>query len=471
MAALQGVKAGLSGYQAWQAAEQGGMTADNASQFVGISLSLGTQKSSSKQVLEQQVSQGSNVNAGRDLSIQARGVEGQGGDLNVVGSGLKAGRDLTLDAAQDINLEAAANTQKLTGSNKSSGGNVGISLGVSDSGAGLSIFANANTGRGMEKGSGTTWEEAKLDAGNQVKLSSGRDATLQGAQVNGKRIVADIGRDLTLQSLQDSDRFDAKQQNVSAGGSFTFGTMTGSGYVSASQSKLKSRYDSVQEQTGLFAGQGGYQIDVGQHTQLDGAVIGSTADAEKNRLSTGTLGWSDIRNKAEFSSQQQSVGISSSGSAGQQFLGNMASGLVSGLSRNGEDSSSTRAAVSEGQIDIRDTENQQQDVASLNRDVEHAHQALSPIFDKEKEQRRLREVQAIAEIGSQVMDIVRTEGQIKATREGKEALERQGIRQPGAGASSDERKAYQDALVNSQAYKDAMAPTGRVATTSAPPRP
>ncbi|MDI6529515.1 VENN motif pre-toxin domain-containing protein, partial [Pseudomonas otitidis] len=55
---------------------------------------------------------------------------------------------------------------------------------------------------------------------------------------------------------------------------------------------------------------------------------------------------------------------------------------------------------------------------------------------------------------------VRTEGQIKATREGKEALERQGIRQPGPGASADERKAYQDALVNSQAYKDAMAPYG-----------
>ncbi|MGA4635499.1 hemagglutinin repeat-containing protein [Pseudomonas solani] len=460
MAALQGVKAGLSGYQAWQAAEQGGMTADNAGEFVGISVSLGTQKSSSKQVLEQQVSQGSNVNAGRDLSIQARGAEGQGGDLTVVGSGLKAGRDLTLDAAQDIHLDAAANTQKLTGSNKSGGGNVGISLGVSDSGIGLSIFANANTGLGMEKGSGTTWEEAKLDAGNQVKLSSGRDATLQGAQVSGERIVADIGRDLILQSQQDSDRFDAKQQNVSAGGSFTFGSMTGSGYVSVNQSKLKSRYDSVQEQTGLFAGEGGYQIDVGQHTQLDGAVIGSTADADKNRLSTGTLGWSDIRNKAEFNSQQQSAGISSSGTAGQQFLGNMASGLVSGSNRSGEDSSTTRAAVSEGQIDIRDAENQQQDVAILNRDVEHAHQALSPIFDKEKEQRRLREVQAIAEIGTQVMDIVRTEGQIKATREGKEALERQGIRQPGAGASAEDRDAYQKALVNSQAYKDAMAPYG-----------
>nr|WP_059391470.1 hemagglutinin repeat-containing protein [Pseudomonas toyotomiensis] len=461
MAALQGVKAGLSGYQAMQAAEMGGgMTAENAGQFFGISLSLGTQKSSSKQVQEQQVSQGSNVNAGRDLSVDATGSEGGGGDLRVTGSRLQAGRDLSLKAAQDIQLEAAANTQKLTGSNKSGGGSVGVSLGVSDSGAGLSIFANANVGKGSEKGNGTTWSETTVDAGRQVSLDSGRDTSLVGSQVSGESITAKVGRDLELRSLQDSDRFDAKQQNVSAGASFTFGTMTGSGYVSVSQNKLKSRYDSVQEQTGLFAGQGGYQIDVGQHTQLDGAVIGSTAEADKNRLSTGTLGWSDIRNMAEFSSQQQSVSVSSSGSVGDQFLGNMAGGMLSGLSRGDKDSSATRAAVSDGTIEIRDTQNQQQDVASLNRDVEHAHEALSPIFDKEKEQRRLREVQAIAEIGSQVMDVVRTEGQIKASRAGKAELERQGIHEPGAGASPKEREAYQTALVNTKAYKDSMAPYG-----------
>ncbi|MBA4288222.1 MAG: adhesin [Pseudomonas sp.] len=461
MAALQGVKAGLSGYQAMQAAEMGGgMTAENAGQFFGISLSLGTQKSSSKQNQEQQISQGSNLNAGRDLSIEATGNQGVGGDIQIAGSALQAGRDLSLQAAQDLKLEAAANTQKVTGSNKSGGGNVGVSLGVSDGGAGLSIFANANTSTGKEKGNGTTWTETTADAGRQVSLSSGRDTALQGAQVSGERIVADVGRDLRLQSLQDSDRFDAKQKSLSAGGSFTFGTMTGSGYVSASQNKLKSRYDSVQEQTGLFAGQGGYQVDVGKHTQLDGAVIGSTAEADKNRLSTGTLGWSDINNKAEFSSQQQSAGVSSNGGVGQQFLGNMAGGLLSGLSRSGEDSSTTRAAVSEGQIEIRDTQNQQQDVASLNRDVESAHQALSPIFDKEKEQRRLREVQAIAEIGSQVMDVVRTHGQINANREGKAELERKGIHEPGAGATDKEREAYQTALLSSTAYKDAMAPYG-----------
>ncbi|MCP1604874.1 hypothetical protein [Pseudomonas citronellolis] len=44
------------------------------------------------------------------------------------------------------------------------------------------------------------------------------------------------------------------------------------------------------------------------HTQLDGSVIASTAEADKNRLSTGTLGWSSIDNKADYKSQQQSVG-------------------------------------------------------------------------------------------------------------------------------------------------------------------
>ncbi|AOF00686.1 hypothetical protein SMQE08_19270 [Serratia marcescens] len=87
-----------------------------------------------------------------------------------------------------------------------------------------------------------------------------------------------MGRDLTLQSEQDSDRYDAKQQNASAGGSFTFGSMTGSANVSASKDKLHSNFDSVKEPTGLFAGKGGYDVKVKEHTQLDGAVIASTAD-------------------------------------------------------------------------------------------------------------------------------------------------------------------------------------------------
>ncbi|MCR3789191.1 hemagglutinin repeat-containing protein, partial [Pseudomonas aeruginosa] len=176
LSALQGIKAGLSGVQAWQAAQQsGGMTGENSAQFVGISASLGSQKSSSRQRQEQQISQGSTLTAGGNLNIIATGsgAVGEDGDLRVQGSKLQAGKDLQLIANRDVVLEAAANTQKLDGKNKSSGGAVGVSVGVGSGEAGISIFANANKGAGKEIGNGTTWTETTLDAGQKASLVSG----------------------------------------------------------------------------------------------------------------------------------------------------------------------------------------------------------------------------------------------------------------------------------------------------------
>ncbi|MDC9607375.1 hemagglutinin repeat-containing protein [Xenorhabdus griffiniae] len=107
-------------------------------------------------------------------------------------------------------------------------------------------------------------------------------------------VTADAGRNLHLASEQDKDHYNSKQENACAGASFTYGSMNGSASVNASRDKLHSTFDSVNEQTGIFAGKGGFDIQVGEHTQLDGAVIASHADKDKNRLETGTLGFSDI---------------------------------------------------------------------------------------------------------------------------------------------------------------------------------
>ncbi len=64
--------------------------------------------------------------------------------------------------------------------------------------------------------------------------------------------------------------------------------------------------------------------------------------------------------------------------------------------------------MSEGGLLLRDTAKQVQYITTLSRDVEQANNALSPIFNKEKEQKRLKQAQLIGEIGAQVMDIVRT---------------------------------------------------------------
>ncbi|WP_350023461.1 hemagglutinin repeat-containing protein [Pseudomonas protegens] len=463
LSALQGIKAGLTGVQAWQAAQQGGgMNGDNIGQFVGISISLGSQQSSSKQTQEQVVSQGSSLTSGNNLSIVAAGsgTAATDGDIRVQGSQLKAGNNVLLAAERDIQLEAAANRQKLDGKNSSSGGAIGVSLGVGPNGAGLSIFANGNKGVGKEKGTGTTWTETTLDAGNQASLISGRDATLKGAQVNADKITAKVGRDLTLQSLQDTDDYKSKQSNVSGGASFTFGTMTGSASVSVSQSKIDSKYQSVQEQTGLFAGKGGYQVEVGKHTQLDGSVIASTAEADKNRLSTGTLGWSDLKNEAEYKSQMQSASVSSGNGGADGFTSNMPSGMLIAYNHGGSASGTTSSAISNGTLDIRDPGQQKQDIATLSRDVEHANGSISPIFDKEKEQKRLREVQLIGEIGTQVTDIVRTEGQLKADKDASDELEKLGIHRPGKNASKEDLENYQKQLIATDAYKQVMGKYG-----------
>ena len=158
---------------------------------------------------------------------------------------------------------------------------------------------------------------------------------LTGAQASGEKVTVDVGRNLALESQQDSDRYDAKQQNASAGGSFTFGSMTGSVNVSASKDKLHSNFDSVKEQTGLFAGQGGYDVKVKKHTQLDGAVIASQADKEKNRLDTGTLGWTDIHNQADYSATHSGGSFSTGGPVDKDLLTNMAGGMLSGANHSG----------------------------------------------------------------------------------------------------------------------------------------
>ncbi|WP_244986342.1 VENN motif pre-toxin domain-containing protein [Rosenbergiella epipactidis] len=90
--------------------------------------------------------------------------------------------------------------------------------------------------------------------------------------------------------------------------------------------------------------------------------------------------------------------------------------LVNGLAVAGNkeksDSSTTHAAVSDGTIIINDSAKQQQNVDDLSRDVAHANQTLSPIFDKEKEQQRMQTLQLIGEIGNQAADIARTQGDI-----------------------------------------------------------
>ena len=196
----------------------------------------------------------------------------------------------------DITLQSAQNSESTVGKNSSKGGNVGVGIGAGSGGYGISVSAGVNAGKGHENGNGLTHTETRLDAGSNLSLTSGRDTTLTGAQASGEKVTVDVGRNRRWKASGTATAM-TPQTQMSGGISVPIGAGSGSANFSASSDKLHSNFDSVKEQTGLFAGKGGYDVKVKEHTQLDGAVIASTADKDKNRLDTGTLGWTDIHNR------------------------------------------------------------------------------------------------------------------------------------------------------------------------------
>ncbi|HDT6519898.1 TPA: glycohydrolase toxin TNT-related protein [Klebsiella aerogenes] len=190
-------------------------------------------------------------------------------------------------------------------------------------------------------------------------------------------------------------------------------------------------------------------IAAGNQAHIGGAdLIASTATADKNSLDTGTLGFSDLHNEADFKTQHSGISISGAGSFGDQFKGNMPGGMIAAAGNSGHAEGTTQAAVADGTIIIRDKDNQKQDVANLSRDTEHANDSISPIFDKEKEQNRLKEIGMISDIGGQVADIARTQGELSAL---KAAQDKYGP--VPADATEEQRQAYLAKLRDTPEYK------------------
>lgn len=387
LAALKGMKAGLQGVQAQQAGQLAGLEeGGSATDAFGVNVSYGSNASKSVTKTEQNTASGSSLSAGDNINLTATGKkEGSLGNLTVQGSRVDASKEINLTAKNDIDLTSATNTQKVDGKNESKG----MSLGVSYGADGFSVNASVNQGKGFEKGNSQFYTDTEVTVGKQLKIESGKDTALTGAQVSGETVKANIGGDLTLNSQQITDKYDSKQTSDSLGGGLSQAG-GGSINVNASKTEMHSDYQSVDKQTGINAGKGGFDITVGNHTQLDGAVISSTADADKNKLDTGTLGFGDIKNKAEYKVESQSGGFSSGGSPfTDQLAGNVAGSLLTNVNNKGKESNTTHAAVSEGQLIIRDKDNQKQDINELSRDTDNAHEKLNTIFDKEKEQKRI----------------------------------------------------------------------------------
>ncbi|HCV65646.1 MAG TPA: filamentous hemagglutinin [Serratia sp.] len=406
--AVQAARAGWVNSEA-SADQAQGLAKGELSNSVKVQLSVGASKSTSESELAQNQVRGSNLTAGGDATLVATGSKGTSGDLHVSGSGI-TGNKVTLAAKNDLLLDAAGNNRDQTSKNNSSGWNAGVHISLGQE-TGIGASASGYQSKGATDGKSTEYVNTRVNARDELSLSSGRDTTLSGAQALGDKIKVDAGRDLSISSLQDTDDYHSWQKDVSGGASFTFGSMSGSASLSMSQTKIDSEYASVGDQSGLFAGDKGFDINVGNHTQLNGGVIASTADSIKNQLSTGTLGWDAIDNKAEYNASSSGFGISTSGPTG------------GGLAKDkGKASGTTQSAVAEGNIDIRNTTDQTQDIAGLSRDTDNANGRIDKIFDEAKVKDNLAFAQGVAQLSTQLVSDYGNQQMLQAQRAAAEKL-------------------------------------------------
>lgn len=385
---------------------------------INVSISLGTQKSSSTVVQRSDTSAASTLAAGNDVSLQASGA-GTESHITVRGSQIKAGNNAALAAEGDINLLAAADSAQQESDSRGSSASVGIGFSLGGSQNGFSLNLGVAGNRGESDGEDITHANTRVDAGNTLLLQSGRDTNIRGAVATGKQVVADVGRDLNIESLQDTSTYQVDEKSMSAGLSlcippFCYGASSISGNFG--KTDIDSEYASVVEQSGIRTGDGGFQIKVGGNTDLAGAVITSTDKASadgRNTLSTATLTTRDIKNEATYEGSSVSIGGGYGANIGKDQQGNAQAGstqtpgstlpneggfsstLPVALGAKDDASSVTRSGISAADIEIRDDAGQQaltgstaeQTVASLNRDVStdrDTSNALKPIFDEEE---------------------------------------------------------------------------------------
>lgn len=353
---------------------------------ISLRIGIGASSASAETKTHEERSYGSKIHSQGDVTIAATG-----GDLNVIGSEIN-GKNVALAAANDLNLLSQEEAHSSKSTNRNGSGEIGFSIGSQ-----TGIYVSASAGRGKAVGNGVTHAESTVTASDRLTIVSGNDTTIQGAQLRGDSVVGNIGGNLLIKSEQDTDDYASKQQQIGASVTFGYG-----GSFSYNQSKTNSHYTSVNEVSGIGAGDGGFQLAVSGNTHLAGGVISSAADSSKNYLSTGSLTWEDIKNEASYKSS--SVGISGSFSSrdknddGAHNAYGQSGTSVSpqiGLGQKGHGSNTTDSSIANGTIVVRDGP---VDLSGLKRDVTLDNTTLKPIFDEKK----LAEQQEMAQVAGQV---------------------------------------------------------------------
>ena len=369
----------------------------------GVSVGIGTSSFKAENHTKSTEAMASALIANENVKVQAKS------DISMKGS-QASGHTISFHAGGSIMLDAAEDrsTTDTVQSSKSS------QMGMNFMPTGNSVFAENSKGNGTETEIITTHTGSQLTAEEKISLESGKDTTLRGGRVSAGQVTVQAGGNLSIESLQDTDTY--RSQSHSTGSSFSTGTSRATAHhgkwmIGKSEENTDSHYASVTEQAGIHAGANGYDITVKGNTNLTGGLIDSTAAKEKNSLTTGTLSWADVQNKAGYSMATNGRIYGADWSPtktiqtkqGEKTTGgiHMHNSPIHAQPAKGQAETITQSALTDGAVSITDQAHQKQDISTLNRDTETSLHQLEKIFDKKKIQERRELVSEFAKLGAE----------------------------------------------------------------------
>ena len=331
----------------------------------------------------------SSLKAGGDINIRSRE-----GDITVQGSNITAGDTIRLDSARDIRLLSAQDSQHQDGKNRNAGVQVGVGVSVGAQ-TGVYIYAEAAYGKGKNRTDSQTHQNTLLQS-DKLQLSSKGNTVLNGAQAHARRIDADVGGTLYIESPQDTVEQESKQSGGGIRAQVALGTAW-SVSGNYNQSKASGHSRSVGSQSGLFAGEGGYHITA-DSVRLKGGAIASAADKDHNELTARSFSFEDIRNESSYSASSMGIGAGYGGSlkgsdgfnqsafgrASQTAGQNMNKGLNYSPTlpqhESGDSQGYTRSVLSEGNITIGGKKTSAR-ALGIHTDLQNAHRSAEAVPD------------------------------------------------------------------------------------------
>ena len=412
-------------------------TGTTSSPSMKVSIGYGSQKQTQSSESQSISHQKSTVSTGT-LNIKAR-------DEKLTFEGVDANAKLmALSGKKGIEIKGVKDEEHQRTENKSAGGSVGVFVGTNGNSYGFGIEGSVNAAKGKSNSDSERWQNSHFTADKIITNSEEGGLTLDAANLKAKRWEADI-QNLTITSRQDTEKYESKQTSASASGSVAQGAGGGAS-VSASYNKAKVDYAQVNEQTGIRVGEDGMDAHIHNHTQLNGAIVESDADASKNRFKTKSLTHTDIENKSEIKTESASISAGSGGVNPMQAL----SSALSLLGNTNESArSTTQSAISSNiQIDTETPEN----LTALSRDTKNANQRVEK-QDLQKVQERQEMAKVIGDISNNAISIATYNEREKINKLGLEKfkLEEQEKALKGQAGNEQQLAAIKQQLTNVQA--------------------